>query len=105
MEIMATITGSTSGASSAEAEALKLTFENLVNSIDTSSLLPAALSRGLIRETQRAECTSEVNPYQKAEKFLEHLQREVNGDSSKFLTFVQLLVDTGHSNLASRLLG
>ena len=97
----------TSGAvsSSAEAEALKLALEYLVNSMDTSSLLPAALSRGLIREQQKADCTSLTNPYQKAEKFLEHLQREVNGDSSKFLTFVQLLVDTGHSTLASRLLG
>ena len=105
MEIMATATGSTSGASSAEAEALKLALEYLVNSMDTSSLLTAALSRRLIREQQKADCASESNPYKKAEKFLEHLQREVNGDSSKFLTFVQLLVDTGHSNLASRLLG
>ena len=102
---MATATGFTSGASSAESEALKLALEYLVNSMDTPSLLPAALSRGLIREQQKAECASVSNPYQKAEKFLEYLQREVNGDSSKFFTFVQLLVDTGHSNLASRLLG
>ena len=102
---MATSTTSGAVSSSAEAEALKLALEYLVNSMDTSSLLPAALSRGLIREQQKADCTSLTNPYQKAEKFLEHLQREVNGDSSKFLTFVQLLVDTGHSNLASRLLG
>ena len=32
----------------AEPEALKLAFGYLVNSIDTSSLLPAALSKGLI---------------------------------------------------------
>ena len=99
---MATISA---GSSSAEAEALKLAFEYLVNSMDTSSLLPAALSRGLIREQQKADCTSESNPYQKAEKFLEHLQREVYGDNGKFHTFVQLLEDTGHSNLVSRLLG
>ena len=97
-------TGSTSGValSSAEAEVLKLALEYLVNNMDTSSLLPAALSRGLIREQQKAEC---ANPYQKAEKFLEYLLREVNGDNKKFHTFVQLLVDTGHSNLASRLRG
>ena len=99
--------GTTSSArsSSAEAEALKLALEYLVNSMDTTSLLPAALSRRLIREQQKAECASEPNLYQKTEKFLEHLQREVNGDSKKFHTFVQLLVDTGHSNLASRLSG
>ena len=104
---MATATGTTSGAGSslAEAEALKLALEYLVNSMDTSSILPAALSRGLMREQQKAECASESNPYQKAEKFLEYLQREVNGDNKKFHTFVQLLVDTGHSNLASRLRG
>ena len=104
---MATATGTTSsaGSSSAEAEALKLALEYLVNSMDTSSLLPAALSRGLIREKQKADCVSESNPYQKSEKFLEHLQREVNGDNKKFHTFVQLLVDTGQSNLASRLSG
>ena len=89
----------------AEPEALKLAFVYLVNSIDTSSLLPAALSKGLISEHQKADCTSEANPYQKAEKFLGHLQREVNGDSNKFHTFMRLLVDTGHSNLASRLCG
>ena len=100
-------TGTTIGAASslAEAKALKLALEYLVNSMDTPTLLPAALSRGIIREQQKAECTSVSNPYQKAERFLEYLQREVNGDSSKFLTFVQLLVDTGHSKLASRLLG
>ena len=102
---MATGTTSGAGSSLAEAEALKLALEYVVNSMDTSSLLPAALSRGLIREQQKADCTSEPNPYQKAEIFLEYLQREVNGDSKKFHTFVQLLVDTGHSNLASCLSG
>ena len=104
---MATSTGTTTsaGSFSAESQALKLAFSYLVNSMDTTSLLPAALSRGLIREQQKADCTSETSPYQKAEKFLDHLQREVNGDSSKFHTFVQLLEDNGYSNLASRLRG
>ena len=87
----------------AEPEALRLAFAYLVNSIDTSSLLSDALSRGLIREQQRAACASEPDPYKQAEKFLGHLQREVNGDSNKFKIFVQLLVDTGQSSLASRL--
>ena len=94
MEITATCnTGSTRYASSRseEAEVLKLALEYLVTTIDTSSLLPAALSRGLIREQQKADCTSVSNPYKKAEKFLEYLQRAVNGDSRKFHTFVQLL--------------
>ena len=99
---MATGTCTTSGAdsSSAEAQALKLALEYLVKSMDTSSLLAAALSRGIIREQQKAECTSVSNPYKKADKFFEYLQREVNGDSS-----VQLLEDTGHSKWASRLNG
>ena len=56
---MATASGA--ALSSAEAETLKLALEYLVNSMDTSSLLPAALSRGIIREQQRAECTSVSN--------------------------------------------
>ena len=56
-------TTSSAGSSSAEAEALKLALEYLVNSMDTTSLLPTTLSRGLIREQQKAECVSEPNPY------------------------------------------
>ena len=102
---MATFTGTRDTGLSAESEALKLAFSHLVNSVDTTSLLPVALSRGLIREQQKADCTSETNQYHKAEKFLDHLQREVNGDSRKFHIFLQLLVDNGYSNLASRLRG
>ena len=91
--------------SSAEAEALKHAFGYLVNSMNTSSLLPDAFSKGLICEPQRTECARETNPYQKAEKFLEHLQREVNGDSKKFHTFVQLLEKTRYSTLVNRLHG
>ena len=106
IRVIRIMAGTTSDAGlSAESEALKLAYSYLVNSMDTSSLLPAAHSRGLIREQQKADCTSETNQYHKAEKFLDHLQREINGDSSRFPTFVQLLVDNGHSNLASRLRG
>ena len=85
--------------------ALGLAFSYLVNSIEANGLLPVALSRQLITERQRSECASELDPYKKAEKFLEHLQRAVNGDSSKFHTFVQVLEETNHTNIASRLRG
>ena len=88
----------------AEQETLKLTFSYLANSIDTDGLLPAALSRQLITERQRVECSSEPDPYQKAEKFLGHLQRAVNGDSENFHIFVQLLNESGQAKIASRLL-
>ena len=85
--------------------ALSLSFSYLVNSIDATALLPEALSRQLITERQRSECASEPDSYKKAEKFLGHLQRTVNGDSSKFHTFVKVLEETNHTNIASRLRG
>ena len=88
-----------------EQETLKLMFDYLVNSIDAASILPAALTVGLITDYQRSECASEPNPYKKADTFLGHLQRAVNGDSKKFHTFVQLLYDTGHKSNAQRLKG
>ena len=91
--------------SSAESESLKVSFSYLVNSIDTSSLLSGALSNNLITDRQRTDCVNEPDPYKKAEKFLGHLQREVNGDSNKFHTFVQLLDKSGHVKLAYRLRG
>ena len=94
---MATCTGT------AELETLKLMFSYLTNSIDAAALLSAALSRQLITERQRVECFSEPDPYQKAEKFLGHLQRAVNGDSEKFHIFLQLLNESGQESIASRL--
>ena len=96
--IMATYTGT------AEQEALKLMFSYLVNSINTDDLLPAALSKQLITERQRLECFSEPDLNKKAEKFLGHLQRAVNGDSENFHIFVQLLNESGQTKIASRLL-
>ena len=87
----------------AEQEILKISFSYLVNSIDAAALLPAALSRQLITEPQRADCFSEPDSYKKAEKFLGHLQRAVNRDSEKFHIFVQLLKDCGQKSIASRL--
>ena len=86
-----------------EQETLKLMFSYLVNCINTDGLLPAALSRQLITERQRLECFSEPDPNKKAEKFLSHLQRAVNGDSENFHIFVQLLNESGQGSIASRL--
>ena len=90
---------------SAESKAFQLAFHYLVNSIDTNALLPAALSIDLITGRQRSECASEPDPYIKAEKFLGHLQRAVNGDSNKYHAFVQILHETGQASIASRLQG
>ena len=89
--------------STAEQETLKLMFSYLVNSIDTDGLLPAALSRQLITESQRVECFCEPDLNKKAGKFLGHLQRAVNGDSEKYHIFVQLLNDSGQASIASHL--
>ena len=97
---MATVVGS-----SAEAEALRLAFSYLVNSVDVAALLPAAFSAHLISDPQRSECTSEPDPYKKAEKFLGHLQRAVNGDSSNFNVFIQVLRQTDQLKIAERLHG
>ena len=97
---MATVTGG-----SAESEALRIAFSYLANSIDVATLLPVALSRGLITDPQRTDCSSEPDPYRKAVKFLGHLQRAVNGDSDRFHSFVRVLSETGQVNIASRLNG
>ena len=91
--------------SSAESEALRLAFSFLVNSIDSTSVLPAALSAGLISDVQKRDCDSETAPFKRDEKFLGHLQRAVNGDSNKYHTFVQVLKETGQASIASRLQG
>ena len=93
----------TAAGSSAESEALRLSFRYLVYSIDSTSLLPAALSAGLISASQKSECDSETGPFKRAEKFLGHLQRAVNGDSNKYHTFVQVLKETGLASIASYL--
>ena len=94
-----------SALASAESEALKLAFEYLVDSIDTASLLPGALSSKLITDRQRTDCVDEGDPYKKAEKFIGYLQRVINGDTNKFYTFIHLLDKSGHVELASRLRG
>ena len=89
---------------SAEKETLKLLFHYLVvNSIDAAAILPAALSASLISEQQRSDCASEADPYKKAEKFVGHLQRSVNGDTANFRKFLKVLHITNHGSIASRL--
>ena len=105
----------TAASSSVESEALKRAFDYLVDSIDTASVLPKSLHLGLIKEPQRSDCASpysneylcasEPDPHKKAEKFLGHLQRKVNGDSSKYHVFTHILKETGQHNIASRLDG
>ena len=88
-----------------EWEALKHLFSYLVNSIDTAALLPAALSKNLITDRQREECSNETDSYKKAEKFLGYLQRAVNADYDNYYIFVQILKKTGQERIASRLRG
>ena len=100
---MATAAGCS--ASGAEPEVLNLAFSYLVNSIDAATLLPSALSKQLLTQPQRSDCASEPDPYRKAEKFLGHLHRAVNGDNTKFHTFLTVLRETGQVSIASRLYG
>ena len=90
-------------------ESLALAFalnSDLVDRLDLTSVLPAALSAGLISESQRSECDSETDPFKRAKKFLCHIHRAcVNGDSNKYYTFVQVLKETGQASIASRLRG
>ena len=90
---------------SAELEALLQEFNYLVNSIDISCLLPAALSSSLITQQQRLECVHEPNPFMKAQKFLGHLLGAVKGDSNKYHTFIQILHETGQASIATHLQG
>ena len=94
------------GSSPAESEALKHLLSYLVNRIDTAALLPAALSRNLITDRQRTECSNETDSvYQRAEKFLGYLQQAVNADYTKFYTFIQILQETSQAHIMSRLRG
>ena len=94
------------GSPAAEREALKRSFSYLMNSIDTATLLPAALSRNLITDRQRTECSNENDSvYQRAEKFLSYLQRAVNNDYYNFHVFVQILQETDQTRTASHLRG
>ena len=91
--------------SSDKADVLTLSFEYLVKSIDTSSILPAALSSNLITVFQKSECSSEPDAYKKADLFLSHLQRAVNGDPKHFYVFLDILERTRQTDIALNLRG
>ena len=90
---------------SAESEALRVAFSYLVNSIDSTSVLPAAYSHGLISDSQRDGCDSVEDSFKRAGKFVGHIQRAVNGDSNKYHVFIRVLNETGQAHMAARLLG
>ena len=95
----------TAAGSSNESKALRIAFAYLVTSIDLTAVLPAALSAGLISESQRSEYDSETDTFKRAVKFVGHLQRAVNGDSNKYHTFVQVLKEAGQASIALILQG
>ena len=90
---------------SAESQALTLQFDYLYRSIDVAPLLPGALSAGVITESQRGECAEQPHGSKRVEKFLDHLVRRVNGDTSNFHKFVQVLRQTKQDVIASCLQG
>ena len=89
----------------AEVVVLQRKFSYLVDSIDPTSVIPAALSAGLITAQQRSECSGECDSYKRAEKFLGYLQRTVNGNHEKFHTFLHVLDRTGQEGIAEHLRG
>ena len=92
-------------ANPAEPEALRKLFSYLVNNIDTTALLSVALSRNLMTDQQRLECSNEANLYKKAEMYLGHIQRAVNAKCHNYHTFVQILQQTDQVKIAYHLSG
>ena len=90
---------------SAESEVLGLAFDYLTNRIDSTSVLPVALSVHLITDSQKNEYDSVADSFKRAVKFIGHLQSAVNDDSNKYHTFIRVLKETGQSSIASRLDG
>ena len=88
----------TASDSAADSEAFK---HYLVNSIDATALLPAALSTNLITSQQRSECATKTDP---KETFVGYIEQAVNGDYDNFHIFIQILKETGQAHIASRLI-
>ena len=84
---------------------LERMFSFLVGSIDAASVLPDALSEGLITFRQWNDLAEVRDCYKCAEKFLGHLLRAANGDHEKFHTFLQVLKRTGQEKIAEHLRG
>ena len=81
----------------AEVVTLQRTFSYLSGYIDVDAVIPKALSKGLITELQRLEC-SETSVYKQAEKFLEYLQRAANENQECLHTFLQILEEIGQDS-------
>ena len=88
----------------AEVVALERSFSYLHRSIDAASVIPKALSEGLITDRQRSECSGETDAYKQAETLLGHLLRAVNGNQKHFNIFLQVLEESGHGSAAAHLL-
>ena len=86
----------------AEVVVLERNFSYLVESIDAASVLPEALSKGLITDRQKSKCSGESDSYEKANEFLGYLYRTINSNHKKLHTFLQVL---GQESIAERLRG
>lgn len=89
----------------AEVVALVRAFSYLSKSIDAASVIPEALSKGLITQNQMSDCSRCENIYKKAETFLNYLLRTVNGNSRYFHTFAEVLDRIGQESVAAHLRG
>ena len=89
----------------AEALALERNFSYLVDSVDASTVLAEALSKGLITARQWSECSRESDPYKKVDEFLGYLYRTINRNPKKFHTFLEILDRNGQEVIAERLHG
>ena len=89
----------------AEVVTLQRTFSYLQGCIDDDSVIPVALAKGLITSRQKSECSGKASADEKADQFLEYLQRSVKGNREHFDTFLQILVGIGQERVAERLRG
>ena len=88
-----------------EALAFEQNFGYLVESVDADTVLAKALSKGLITDRQRSECSGQSDPYNKADKFLGYLYRTINRNCENFHTFLEILDRNGQEEIAERLRG
>ena len=89
----------------AEVVTLQRTFDYLQGCIDVDTVIPVALAKGLITSRQRTKCLAKASVDEKADQFLEYLQRSVKGNCEHFQTFIGILVENGQEKVAERLRG
>ena len=83
--------------------ALKNAYDYLIKSIDATSMPTNLFKAGIITQRQCEECRGEK--FEKVEKILEYLLKEVSSDPTKFYAFQRLLHHTENVAIASRLRG